>query len=218
MKLLLFEKVERVAMLVVLIALFLIATSLSQEPGSIRDLGVLSPTTLIPLDRNTSRGDFAAFEVEAMNGKDTNAVTKFVTTNAFLSVTNFTALPSGRTLLGLRSIGTDGSGSAVILFSFDLRRGESFPAPSAGTVVRATTGTENSRLDGVSREGQEDNLRRALGRYRASSASPSPPLPPGMKKAEERVELKLAPLPRGRNETYAEGMDRIADATRRRNE
>jgi hypothetical protein len=213
----------------------------AQPPEPPKDLGVLSPVTLIPLRSQTTRPG-VHIEVTAMSLLSGSARTQFTTTNDFLSVTNFASLPSGRTLLGLRAVSSEGIESDAKLYTFDLRKSDKIPAPEAGQVVLNVTGLENARSDSPlpSGPGEETGwLNVALDRLRAHNVAgrpPIPPLPPGWNPADytNQAETNLVhtevfirfdtnappnrPLPGGKNETYFEGQDRAADNKKRRNE
>lgn len=185
--------------------LFLVAilmTRGAESPDGLKDLGVLSPNTMIPLLRNTERTDFSHFEVEVAPSLNTNHVVKFTTTNEFLDLSHLTALPSGRMLLGLKAVSTSGVESAVSIYVFTIWRSEKLPSPAAGTVMRHPRARTNRIGEGP------DSLLRAFGRLRASSTQRGvkapPPLPSGLTNFP-------GALPSGRPETYADHLDAEAE-------
>lgn len=169
--------------------------------GDFEDLGVLTPRTAIPLERNTDRGDFSFFQIEAKSAAKTNSL-KFVTTNTLLFSTNFLPLPSGRVILGVRTILKDGSASPASTYAFELWRG-SPPAPSAGKVIGILGFPD----------GENDSLEKII-QSRAKSEPSSPPLPPGMLSVvplRARPKFESRPLPGGLPLDYAQNRDAESD-------
>jgi hypothetical protein len=209
-------------------------TEAQDTPPAPENLGVLSPETIIPLERNTKRGDFSHFVVEAAPLDSASSVDlvnplRFSTTNNFLRASDFTGLPSGQTLLGLKGVLSSGTSSSVRLYRFDLQLSERISAPIAKQVQLDLSGLENKRSDSLIPDGGEgDTLVRAFYRLRSSSSTNvvHPPLPPGatgyadvfIRFNTNDVSNRLPPLPGGTNETYFEGMQRRVDSTKRRNE
>lgn len=97
------------------------------------DLGTISDKTGIRLIRATNRQDFLQWRVELEPGG-----IRFTTTNDILTMKDFAALPSGRTVLGLRQVCLDGAESRISVYTFDLVRDE-IAAPGAERIFLLTT-------------------------------------------------------------------------------
>lgn len=190
-----------------LLAAVLVVRTLAGEEA-IEDLGALTPHSMIPLERNTERSDFAFFEIEARNLTDTNhPPLKFVTTNEFLVSSNFVNLPSGKVLLSVRTL-TAGTGpsSPVSLYTFELWRARP-PAPKARKVVGILHTND-----------VPDSLEKAVQRMRKPEDGMMPPMPPGMTSPVplRMMAPKAEPLPGGRSMDYADHLDaKAAEAMNR---
>lgn len=216
--------------------LFLLTACLSLAA----DLGVISPRHGILLDTQTTRPDFQHFEVE-LKPADTTNVTTLTLTNVLLTVDDMVALPSGRTVMGLKSYFWDGSVSDLAIYTFDLRRADP-PTPSA---VRAalSAGSEppKSLINEMARRQVEKSAERfppMPHRYFSTNIAgqrstnladyASPPVtwnPADYTNQETygRVSTdvtirfptnappELRPLPNATNQTYAEYLDWLAD-------
>lgn len=203
--------------------LWVLSAVLAFGGQEIEELGALTPQTVIPLIRNTVRTDFAHYEIEAIAAQ-TNKIT-FVTTNSFLTINDFVALPSGPVLLGVKNVALDGTSSMVSVYKFTLWRGD-LPAPRAFKVQVITNGwidvLNGQNLGG---SGMEDSLRSAVARTREPAPQPPPPLPPGLVAAHPVATEPPPQLPNGTNKTYSRALDemvdtfwRMSDPTQRRSE
>ena len=166
----------------ILAVLAFIAALVAMDDTEPEDLGTLTPRTAVVLTHDSGRTDFLHFVVEVARG--TNVLHTFTTTNLILFASNFTALPSGRLVLGLASVWVDGSQSAVKLYT--IRWAPVSRPPSAHVV---TVLDENE---------VRDNLPLAVGRSQSarSARAPAPPLPPGeVNKRGGFVPVRPAPLP-----------------------
>jgi hypothetical protein len=119
--------------------LLLLAFSLVAFPA---DLGVVTPRHGIILNSETTRPDFKQFEADFKSSGDTNIVTLTIT-NVLIMPSDLVRLPSGRTVMGLRSRFADGSVSDRALYTFDLRRADP-PKPSAKLAVVTAGGDDTN--------------------------------------------------------------------------
>jgi len=206
----------------VVVLLLGLAVTRSEE---LKDLGALTQYTAIPLHKGTVRADFSHFSVLGLAVREgvTNSVT-FTTTNSFLFLKDFAALPSGPALLGLGAVARDGIGSAVIFYKFTIWRSDKFPTPMASTVVLMDR-------EGFQREEASNALRRAWSELRMRNAViPPPPELPVTKlrirdasgKLVEATRTFVNPLPGETNEDYFQHLDDMAEhysrTGKRRNE
>jgi hypothetical protein len=158
-----------------------------------RDLGVLTPRMAIPLERNTERGDFAFFQIEARSLAFTNSI-KFNTTNQFLFASNFVQMPSGKILLAVKTIAIDGTGSPVSTHTFELWRSAPLK-PVVGKVIN------------LSGSPAQDSLDKAMERRKkALEASAVPPPIPGM----ASIIPAAQPMAGGKPEDYSQHLDQQA--------
>lgn len=188
---------------VVLVVLAVLAIADETDP---EDLGVITAKLGLHLESQTSRPDIRHYELEFLPSTPPTNHIKLIFTNALITLKDLAALPSGRILLGLKSVCLDGTESAVKLYTLDIRR-VAPPSPSARVV----------HIGGSEAVPEKDSLPKAVERLRSSSVlrSTLPPLPP------QGDQLPPPPLPGGTNSAYAEHLDRMADfysKTRRRNE
>lgn len=175
--------------------ILLTLASIGTFAAEIENLGTVTPRTGIVLESYTSRSDFMHFMAEFFPVTPPTNKVEMVITNGFLTLTNLAALPSGKTLLGLKSVCKDGTESAVKLYSFEIWRAAP-PAPGAH-IIQILTGPEKDE-NTVAKELEE------IGRKRR--ALPPPPIP-GQKASTNAPE----PLPMAKGETYEVGLDRMAE-------
>jgi hypothetical protein len=114
-------------------ALIFLLLSCLDLSAAVTDLGVISPRHGILLSHQTTRRDFKSFEAEFMPSNSTNIVPLTIT-NTLITSDDLSILPSGRTVMGLKSNFLDGSVSDLSIYTFDLRRADA-PAPSAVRAV-----------------------------------------------------------------------------------
>jgi hypothetical protein len=188
------------------------------DPEAVVDLGVVSPKNAITLHRNSTRSDFSHFVLEFLpRAVDTNqasfGVTKFNFTNDLVQVSDLRALPSGPILMGLHSVYQDGSHSALSLYKFELWRAAP-PTPYARTI---------QVLEGSVSE--PETIKEALDRRSSRSPVVYPPLPGSQRDSRSHWEGPIPPaefwpsrtnqpsraLPGGKNKTYSEFQDEMAD-------
>lgn len=196
--------------IVLLLALVVIATLAAADDTDFEDLGVITAKVGIVLEKETSRSDWSHFVIEFQPmTPPTNAVT-LTLTNDFVTLSNLVKLPSGRTLMGLKSVFRDGTESKIILYKLDIRRADP-PAPKARTI---------QILDGSAPE--INSLSNTLRRLRESRPVIEPPAPPRSQRgpippAEAWPAPAVVParvlraLPGGTNRTYAQHLDSMAE-------
>ena len=103
------------------------ATTIAQNPPPVEitatDLGIVTETSIIYLEKCQRRKDFSRFIIEAIQipVKSTNRI-ELVTTNQALTFEDLKPLPEGPSLLGIRSVCTNGEESPVALFTIDIQR------------------------------------------------------------------------------------------------
>lgn len=157
---------------------------------------ILTPKSGVHIGVHSTRLNFASFRVEFLpDGPPTNLVTLIIT-NDLLTVDLLKRVPSGRGLMGVRSLYKDGEESEVTLIRYDLRR-EKPPAPSLTPVGIGTTNQVESSLS--------DELRK----IRSRRVVPMPPMP-GVPR-QQIVDTFRPPLPDGTNRSYSQFLDSLAD-------
>jgi hypothetical protein len=154
--------------------------------AEIIDLGVLSPQRGFVLERNTGRPDFSHYQADLISFPSSNRLTLRLT-NELFTLDQVAALPSGKTVLGLVSVYRDGQTSAATLYRFDIRRGPP-PAPSMRPTALRSIVSDSKPFQQLKRPANY------------------PPLPFGTNQVESVPEI-----PRGKNETYGEHLDKMAD-------
>lgn len=200
------ERTETLAMFG-LLAYVSILLAVAQEPDII-DLGVFTPRIGIALDRIDDRKDFKEFRIEFLPQNPPTNMVAITHTNDLLTVADVAMLPSGPTIMGVRSVAMDGSESPVSLYRFDLRRAGP-PAPMARPIHIAAEEPERSTTNA---------LRRVIER-RATHTPALPPMPAALKAT---LPGPIPPasrwpkaLPEGDNRSYAEGQDAKAASMER---
>lgn len=172
----------------------------------IEDLGVLTPNKAILLEKDTTRPDWHHFVAELVPALPPTNVVTLILTNEYLTLSNLVALPSGPTLLGLRSACLDDTQSATKLFKFEIRR-DAPPKPKARMIHVLPT-----------KPPEKDDVHKALQRQHSGQLRSPPPMP------GQIAALRFpGPLPHATNQSYAQHLDAMADfyashANRRRNE
>jgi hypothetical protein len=175
--------------------LFLLLVPVCLSAAEIKDLGVISSTSLIELHKCERRKDFALFKVEIlprnMRGW-TNKVT-FTTTNNFLKLDDLAAVPEGVAIMGVRSYCADGTPSPVALFKIDVQRdGPDAPTATVSQILR------------MPQEQKIEHVIQAL-----TPVTPPPPLP-----GQTNAPRAAMPLPGGSGSSYAQYQQRLEDAAR----
>lgn len=162
--------------------------------AEIVDLGVLTPQRAFVLERNSNRPDFSHFEAEFISFPSSNRMTLRLT-NDLLTISEVAALPSGRTVLGLISVWSDGQ-SAASFYRFDIRR-----EPPAPPIVRPTA--LSSTLS------EKQGILRAIRQPKIDRTPPLPFTPTNRPQAS--VDQSPPPLPNGNSRTYGQHLDRMAE-------
>lgn len=108
--------------------------SLAILAADVVDLGVIGDVDLILLTKCERRVDFGYFSVEVVSRSKTN---RFVTTNTVLRLADFSGIPDGPAILGVRSVCQNGSVSELSERRINLQR---LPPDAPGvSVSRAFT-------------------------------------------------------------------------------
>lgn len=239
-----------------LAVLLLLACAVMADETEPEDLGVVSPRRAIQLDKGTAREDFLYFDIEFKPYTPPTNIVKFSTTNSLILLSNLVRLPSGKILMGVKSVFADGTTSPIELYTFRVWRGR---PPGVRASPMAIGGDTNLI-------GRGENLSSVLqSLIRARPEPPPVPLPfvpclicQRIERQISEIKTKLGktpndeslldslevqedtlrthkqfdhkesydyqgrvpppPLPRGTNVSYAQGLDRIADASLRRNQ
>lgn len=172
-------------------------SALGQE---ITDLGVITAHRGIILERCTNRADFFQFKIELIAQRWPSNTFTFTTTNSMLTLEDFSAMPPGPCIMGVRSICVDSDESNISLFRVDVRR-DPPKAPRARTV----------QIGGTNAVRTTEGLLRSRRENQAHVMPPMPPMPPGAvpvrAMATDAVMATVpAPLPGGSSKTYSEHM------------
>lgn len=103
--------------------LFLILLSVLTPAQEITDLGTISPSQIIHLEKSERRTDFFRFKIEVLprNESNTNKIA-FTTTNDTITLQDLQAVPNGVAIMAIRSYHTNGDSSAIALFRIDVQR------------------------------------------------------------------------------------------------
>lgn len=187
--------------IVLIICLVALAVAALADDTDVEDLGLFTPRRGITLDKIDAAA-FKEFRVEFIPQNPPTNVVAITTTNELLTVEDVPMLPSGPTIMGVRTIAIDGGESPVQLYRFNLRRAGP-PAPRARTTFLPSSEPERSTTNAV---------RRVIERRKAEA--PEPPMPPAMKAALPGpippADKWPKPMPGARNQTYAESQDAAA--------
>jgi hypothetical protein len=220
----------------------LILLSCLELTAAVTDLGVISPRHGILLNTETTRPDFKSFEAEFKPSSSTNVVTLTIT-NTLITVDDLSVVPSGRTIMGLKSNFLDGSVSDMSIYTFDLRRA-SAPAPSAVRApLRAGSDESKSLISELNAIQNAQAIPPPMpSRGHTLTDPPWAPILPSTNGLDMETGLPMAeitirqvytnitgelivtnrlskPLPNAKNQTYAEYLDWLADRKgKRRNE
>ncbi len=167
----------------------------SASAGEIIDLGTITSRRAIVLMKNTDRPDWHHFKLELLSLSPTSNHVVLILTNNLLTLSNLVGLPSGSVVAGLESVTADGMVSPTTkLYKLDIRRAEP-PEPGMEMIefnAETNTTTIHQAIE------QHHKLRRI-----------SPPPVPGQTNKPEGREL-----PGGKQKTYAQHQDELAEAQR----
>lgn len=175
--------------------LLLLSVLISVSAGEPIDLGTITPRRAIVLERNTGRPDWSHFKVEFFSLALTSNQVTLILTNELLTISNLVGLPSGPTIVGLRSVTLDGMESPIVLFRLDIRRAEP-PSPGARVINIGKTNTG-------------ETIHGAIERHRQSRELAPPPIP------GQTNRVDVSELPNGISKTYSQYQDELADERRR---
>lgn len=201
--------------IVLLLALAIIAAVSAADETEVEDLGVITAKVGIVLEKDTERADWSHFVLEFLpQTPPTNLVT-LTLTNDFLTLAELVRLPSGRVIMGVKSVCNDGTESTLKLYKFDIRRAGP-PTPKART-IQILRGEESPEPNTLSNKLQRLRESRPIEPPPVPQTQPQRrgergPIPPASEWPKPDVRpARALPLPGGRNETYAQHLDRMAE-------
>lgn len=188
-----------------LAVLILIAAAAIADETDPEDLGVVTPNRGFHLSFESPRDDLSHFELECLPSTPPTNIIKFILTNVVVTLIDLAPLPSGKILMGVKSVSVDGTASPMKLYRFRIIR-SSIPAPKVkGVKILAD--------DAKPGEGLGQAIQSLIQRR---PEPPPAPVPLGLLLTNRA--LKIPPLPGGTNTSYAEALDRIANSHMRRNQ
>jgi hypothetical protein len=170
---------------------------------AITDLGVITPDSIINLEKCERRKDFFRFRVEILprNARGWTNKVQFYTTNDFLKIDDLAAVPDGVAIMGVRSYCANGDASPVALFRIDVQR----DPPDAPKATKAQ----------ILRMPSEQVIEHVIESLEPPPG-PLPPMPAGMtNKSAVPLRSYVEPLPNGTNSSYAQWQHRLEQAAMR---
>lgn len=171
--------------------------------AQITDLGLISPKKAIALDVDARRPDFKEFRIDFLPYLPPTNLVSIVRTNSQLTMEDLAPLPSGRILMGVKSVCLDATESPINFYVFELRR-----AGPRAPVARVTF---------VASEKGEYNFTNSLEVMKAKRnpvvPAPAPVTQRQMYEATGNLNdplqsvNKVIPLPNSNSTTYGEHLD-----------